>query len=268
MSRFTNEAQRIDPNDREYRSPGSYGFECAPRLLLSWGGLFQVVISQAGTYALTGKFHDQHCAIFKCEGGCKIAGVDDLVLKDTYCHWDWSKHDDAMIRKMAALITDVALAWDPENPIDSMIEAAAKYIGVAVPVLRDAIDKSDHGAGNPFRGNSLSDFFDYNPFGKRPVDRDYERFCMVKFEGKTEADVDLLYADQDLGESLLERINAIVRQHDAYGSRALSCSPKRDQDGNLKFWVNTGTTTQIDGWQTRERLEAFIAAKERLERKR
>lgn len=270
MTRFVNEAQRIDPADRDrkwQRGSGTYGFDRAPRLLFSWSRLLQTVISQAGTYLLTGKFHDQHCAIYKCEGGCKIAGVDDLVLRDTYCHWDWSQHDESMIRKMAGLITDVVRAWDPENPIDTMLRAAAKHIGVEVMVLDEAVVKADNGP-SPFGGNALANFFDWNPFSESPVDRDYERFCMVKFEGKTEAQVDQRYADEDLGKDLRERINVVLQEHERNGPTAMCCSPRRDQDGNLKFWVNTGTTTQIDGWQTRERLEAFITAKERLVREK
>jgi len=37
----------------------------------------------------------------------------------------------------------------------------------------------------------------------------------------------------------------------------MCCAPNRN--GNeLKFWVNTGTGTQIDYWQTQESLEAFL----------
>lgn len=264
---FTNEAKRIDLSAEKYewrKGPGAYEFDKAPRLLFSWSGLFQRVISQAGTYLLTGKFHDRECAIYKCEGGCNIPGVDELVLCDHSCYFDFShRGKEDQLRKLASLISEIVLAWNPEDPTDSMLAAAAKQIGVEVPVLEDAIAKSHN--GGVFGGNALSSFFRWNPFDEAPIDRTYERFCLVKFCGKTDAEVDQKYADQDLGKSLRERINAaILERHgrDFY-TTAMCCSPNRNGK-ELKFWVNTGRQTQIDGWKTQAELERFIRSGEKI----
>jgi len=77
----------VTPNsDFMKKVPGAYGFRKPTNLLLVWSNPFQSLISQAGTYLLTGKFHDRQTGIFKCEGGCNIAGVGDLVLSNDYCY--------------------------------------------------------------------------------------------------------------------------------------------------------------------------------------
>lgn len=49
----------------------------------------------------------------------------------------------------------------------------------------------------------------------------------------------------------------------SYGPSPLCCSPSRTKEG-LRFWVNTGTFSQIDGWKTQEELEAWLASGTRL----
>jgi hypothetical protein len=59
MAKFVNEAKQIDPTkDKWMNRPSSYTFDNAPRLLFMWSGLFQKVVSQVGTFVLTGKYHD------------------------------------------------------------------------------------------------------------------------------------------------------------------------------------------------------------------
>jgi len=254
---FTNSAKPKTVN-----RPSEYGYDAPSKYLFLWSGLLQQVISQAGTFLLTGKFHDRSCSIFKCEGGCVIDGVGDLVPCKRSCYFDGfygplKKKEEKQIEQLAKLITAIVLEWDPENPVETMLDSACKFVKCDKTELTKAL-KQSHEGGNPFRGNSLSAFFDWNPFSKPPIDRDYEGFCLIKFSGWTEEKVLQKWADQDLGEKLLEKINAKFKQiaPNNYYS-ALCCSPRRDDSG-LAFWVNTGRRTQIDGWQTEESIEEFF----------
>ena len=261
--KFKNDAKPAPPNEWTKEHPNYYAFDHAPRLLFVWSGLFQNVISQCGTYLLTGKFHDRSPAIYKCEGGCQIVRVNELVLRSDRCNWDWdrtnSKTAAKQLRQMTNLINDVVLKWDPENPIDSMLDAASASAGCDRKELEAALHKSDH-SGNPFSGNALSSFFDWNPFSKPPVDRDYLRFCLTKFSGKTDEEVNVQYADEDKGEELKALLDAHIKSNPRNGYASVhSCSPRRSKDGNkLAFWVNTGNSTQIDGWKDEEALRAFL----------
>ena len=148
--------------------------------------------------------------------------------------------------------------------MESMLETAVKFAKtqkheMTIEQLREALENSSN--GGVFGGNALSDFFRWNPFSKAPIDRAYERYCLVTFQGWTEDDVTQKHADEDLGESLLERL----REHcGPQGFHPLCCSPRRDKEDGLGFWVNTGRQTQIDGWKTQEELEAFLAKKEQI----
>ncbi len=246
---FENESRVVTP-----QKPGYYGFNRAPRLLFTWSSLFQRVISQAGTYLLTGKFHSQECSIYKTEGGCKIAGCGDLVLSDNMCYFD-DGHQLEHEKKLAALITAVVLTWDPNDPIESMLASAACHVNVPVEKLRKAIDASTN--GGLFGGNALADFFGWNPFSLPPHHREYLRFCLVKFDDKTEAEVNQQFSDEDLGKDLLCRINQTIKRVSTNWNFAMCCRPRRNKNG-LVFWINTGRSTQIDGWKTQEELEAFI----------
>lgn len=263
---FVNEAQPTDGKSC-YRHNG-YKFTKPSRYLFIWSRLFQSVISQAATFMLTGKFHDQHCSIYKCEGGCHTT-VGDLVLGTESLYFDGFYSEDCKLKredaeqKIRGLVEHVVLNWDPMNPIENMLYLAAKYIGTKPKLLRAAINKSSN--GGVFGGNALSDFFDWNPFSDPKIDREYQRWCMKKFEGKSDKDIDTMYADIDLGKSLRERVNAAIKQRNpGEYNNAMCCRPQRNDKGELHFWVNTGTSTQIDGWKTREDLEKFISSGEKL----
>lgn len=286
---FRNLALRIDSNEQPFRGPGNYSFDRVPKLLFAWSRLFQSVVSQGGTFLLTGSFHGFQCAIYKAEGGCRIAGVGDLVLGSTRCYFNYadrSKKTEKQTEAMADFISEIVLAWNPLDPIESMLNTAAKHLATntkksllkphvdnlkkdglkGIAPLQEAIKLALRMAlesgreGGPFSGNALSDFFEWNPFSDAPVDRDYFRFCLVQFDGKTEEEVNQQFADEDLGKEYNERINSLIRKANPNSySRTLCCSPKRSENGNeLAFWINTGRSTQIDGWKTPEDIEAFL----------
>jgi hypothetical protein len=252
-------------NDAKPRTPeyaGYFGYDKPSPYLFVHSRLLQGVISQAGTYLLTGKFHDKQCAIYKSEGGCRIEGVGDLVPHGRGCYFDYAvgreETRQEQLTKLAALITHLVLNWNPNDPHNSLVQEAAKFTGAPIMDLVTAVSKTSPN-GNPFSGNALASFFDWNPFSKKPIDRDYLRFCLVTFHDWTQEQVDQKFADEDLGESLLDRINAKMKQlaNERYFSPALCCSPRRTKDG-LGFWVNTGRRTQVDGWHTQAELEDFI----------
>jgi len=247
---------------------GSYGFTAAPTLLFFVSHFFQAVISQAGTFLLTGRFHDKQCSIYKAEGGCNIPGVGDLVLGAENCRFDaaHSPKRHALDEKMADLITAVVLAWDPNLPTDSMLQAAAKYIKAPLVDLEKAINID----GGPFAGDALSTFFSWNPFSEAPDNREYRKYLATKFGGQSKSEVDQRFADEDMGKDLLKRLREAVRKADPHSlsNHIFCCSPKRFQDGSLHFWVNTGRSTQIDGWKIQKDLEAFIKSGKNLEYKR
>ncbi len=249
-----------DAKSQEKRHKNSYGFDSTPILLFQWSRLFQGVVSQAGTYLLTKTFHTQQSGIYKCEGGCHIDKVGDLVLYKDSCYFDYDhKHNESKQEQLADLITHIVLNWNPNGPIDSMLKSAADYIKVEVKELREAIEKMP--GGNVFSGNSLSSFFDWNPFSEPPYNPEYRRWCMVNHGNMTEKEVDQMFADEDLGKKFKQQMNEMLKKvyGGAYFSSVMCCSPKRDDTG-LKFWINTGTSTQIDGWKTKEEIEEFIKA--------
>jgi hypothetical protein len=87
---------------------------------------------------------------------------------------------------------------------------------------------------------------------------------LINFSGCTEDEVNQKYSDQDLGRNLLERINKKIRSYDPnHFICALCCSPRRTS-GNLKFWINTGRPTQIDGWKTQEQIEDYLKSDGKL----
>jgi len=261
---FDNESVKRDP-----ARPGGYGFDRPSRYLTVWSRLFQSVISQAGCYLLTGSFHKQHPGIFKCEGGCNIPGVGDLVLLSRSCYFDIYARGTSRAteeKKMASLISHVVLGWDPENPVDSMIALAAEIAKCPVPELIKAVEES---GGGPFSGDALNDFFDHNPFADWPTDRKYERWCRIRFNNETPEQVDQMYADIDLGREYREKINRHIREAGQPWKSALCCSPRRDdKGGNLMFWINTGGSTQIDGWLSESDIKAFLASDGKLNNKR
>lgn len=291
--KFVNDAVAIEKGKSiSGNRPGEYGYKKPSKYLFQWSGLLQRVVSQAGSFLMTGKFHSSHCAIYKCEGGCVIKGAGELVLGPSGCYIDSvrsgpaSKAIQDKEAILADLITHLVLGWDPNNPITSMLDLACEYLHKNTPVsfkvldyskpkheavfhreiwdidtlkanLKNAIESSTN--GGVFGGNSLSYFFDWNPFGKPPIDRPYQRWCLVNFSGMTEKEVDQKFADEDLGEVLLEKMQTVIRELNKgrYGLLPMCCSPSRGRDG-LRFWVNTGAFTQIDGWKTQKELEDYI----------
>ena len=179
------------------------------------------------------------------------------------CYFDYGsgEKDKGKLDKCAKLISEVVLNWVPEDPILSMFAAAAEFIGESPEDLENAV-KAIYEDRNPFGGDALSSFFDYNPFTKFPVDRDYLRFCLVQLQGGTDEAVDQQFADEDLGDTLLSRMQKKLREGCSpgqYVSTPMCCSPTRNEDG-LRFWINDGTSTPINGWKTEEEIEAFIAS--------
>lgn len=256
---FFNEVKQIKPVDWDGKPApkNHYTFDKPSPYLYVWSRLFQSVVSQAGTFLLTGKFHNRQCAIYKCEGGCNINGVGDLVLYDKSCHFDYMRHKTCEEEKMAKLISHIVLNWNPNEPIKSMITVASEFVKCEPNDMCVVLETSK--GGGVFGGDSLSSFFNYNPFSPPETDREYERYCLVKENGKSNDEVDKLFFDRDLGKSLLKKIQDKCRsnKHNNY-TYPLCCSPHRNDKGELLFWINTGRFTQIDGWKTEEQINEFL----------
>lgn len=249
-----------------------YGFDRPSPYLQLWGNLLQAVISQSATFMLTGKFHTgpgnrwiENClttikthqyGIYKCEGGCRVEGVGDLVLMNSYCYWDYG-HTEKHIDKISSLITDIVLEWNPNEPIQSMLETASKHIGCTFDDLENAIYNSR--CGGVLGGNPLSDFFSRSPFDSLEIDENYERFCLINFNEKSNNDVNQIFSDRKLGKILYEKLRKKCKENgrNSYLS-PLCCSPRRMNDGSLAFWINTGRSTQMDGWKTEEEINDFL----------
>lgn len=256
---FKNESKPIKP-DPKWRNPnlGYYGYDRPSKYLFQWSRLLQALVSQAGTWIFKKTFHTHECGIYKVEGGSRIEGVGDLVLGKDYCALDYARDKKEENQKMAELITNIVLKFDPMDPINSMVAAAAETAKCDVKALKKAVEASY--VGGVFGGDALSDFFNWNPFGEPPIDREYKRWCLVDLlKKKTHAEVDLMYADQDLGKELLGKLQNYYREKKCH-STPLCCSPSRDKDGKLSFWINTGRRTQMDGWKTEEEIRKFIAS--------
>jgi hypothetical protein len=261
--KFVNEAKPQEPN-KLYKNPSMGFYKCSrpSKLLFQWSRYFQAIVSQAGTMLLTGAFHDSECAIYKCEGGCRIAVVGDLVLGNEYCYFDTGGSQGDKAQKLADLITELVLKFDPMDPMSSLINAGADHIGCDRTALRNRVDSSH--AGGIFGGDALTDFFDWNPFSAAPIDKEYQRWVMVHFlKKRTDAEMDQMYADQVLGKELLEKLQEAFKERKAWMG-VLCCSPSRDKKGELSFWINTGRSTQIDGHKTQEEIEKFLKSSEKI----
>jgi len=162
--------------------PGTYIFDEVPPLLMCWSRLFQHTISQAGTFVLTKNFHNQNFGIYKAEGGCNMPGFGELVLHRDYCRWNFrsrGKKTDDETRGMAGLISHIVLNWNPMDPVNTILVQASVYARCKVEDLKKAVETN--GVGNPFMGDPLYNFFYGSEF-----DRDYYKFCLVKFSDLTE----------------------------------------------------------------------------------
>lgn len=247
--RFKNSAKHIDRPEASWVKGwigNYYSFNRPSPYLLVWERLFQTVVSQAGTKLLSGKFHTSQTGIYKCEGGCNIAGVDDLVLMRDYCKFDWCKQlkvsQQKQLEQLTQLISAIVLEWDPNSPVDSMLQSAANFIKVPVEELKSAIEKTN--PHNPFTGDPLRYFFE-----GLSVDREYIRFSQIKFNNKTDAEVDQQFTDEDLAQELLKGLQESRRPMDI---PHMFCIPKRDDTG-LKFEVD-----RISSLVTEEDLRKII----------
>lgn len=260
---FVNDAKPIDVDARLIRH-GAYGYDKPSRYLMLWGPLLQRIVSQTGTRLLTGKYHDQECGILVSEGGAQLVDVGELAMCDRFCKLHSGPRGierDNIEDKMATIITKVVLSFDPMEPVESMVKAGAAAIGVDELELVAVISKSR--SGGPFGGNALDSFFDrITEF--RPRDeiwkelRPYRRFTLLKSGERDEAEVDEMFADEDLGESLLERMNAKAKQHGGW-NQFYCCKPRR-MDGELRFWVN-GSSERLGlkiGWRSQQEIERWL----------
>jgi len=256
---FKNSANAIEPKDWNGKPTDLlYGYDKPSPYLWLWSRLLQSTISQAGTYLLTKKFHNRHCAIYKCEGGCVIDGKGELVLGKNSCYWNhrYSEKDNKDIAKLCSLITTIVLEWNPNDPIESMLNSAAKACDCDVNELVKAIKDSSN--GGVFGGDAICDFFNHNPFCTFKVDEKYERFCLVNFNNMTDKEVDQKFADRKLGEVLLEKLIKKCRECNPNSYLIpMCCSPSRNAKG-IHFWINTGRSTQIDGWKTEKEINEFL----------
>jgi len=254
---FINESKQINPT-KDYYTGRHYTFDKPSKYLFVWSRLLQKVISQAGTYLLTGKFHTQQTAVYKSEGGCNIVDIGDLVLGRSSCYFDTYSRDDKTklaTKKMAELISHIVLNWNPNDPVDSMLHLTAEFAGTTAADLKLAIESEN--SANPFGGDALADFFDWNPFSDSPIDRVYEKWCRVTFNKETLEQVEQNYSDIDLGRQYRDKINQHIRKANS-NCWAMSCSPRRRKDEELLFWINTGRQTQIDGWKTQKDIQDFL----------
>lgn len=178
---FINESVRID-GKKDWTGQwhalnyNEFGFDRVPDLLKFWGPLFQTVVSQAGTYLLTGKCHDTHTGIYKAEGGCYIAGIGEMVLYRDRVRFDYRGSDQKTKnneKQLAKFITEIVLEWNPVDPINSMLISASKYINLSLEDFKQAVSR----CSGPFNGDDLSRFFDYNPFVGFSPNKEYLDFC-------------------------------------------------------------------------------------------
>ena len=163
---FKNEALPIEPRTDYSKDVCAYKFDRPSPLLLTWGRLFQIIISQAGTWMLTGKFHNRQTGIYKAEGGINLPGIGELVLGQNVIYWDGmseygvtTEKKREMLGKLQLLIMQVVLCWDPNDPIEVMLEQAALAAGCTKEELAKAVASTHI---TPFNGNPLSDFFGWN----------------------------------------------------------------------------------------------------------
>jgi hypothetical protein len=256
MPKFINLSNPTQP-DRE----NGYGYDFPSPYLLAWTKLLQSTVFQAGTYLLTKKFHDHQTGIFKAEGGCNIAGVGELGLGPRSCYFN---HDNRPVAtnnaaKLAKLITKIILEWNPMDPVKTMLESAADGAGCIVDELTQAVMGSATHQVNPFNGNAISYFFDWN---LRPtLDRKYLRYAMIEFGGKTAKQVDQGFADDDYSESVTKRLQEAYRTRNggSWSSKFWPHSVKIKREGKeLKLFINCAHKCNIDGWRTKEEVENFL----------
>lgn len=249
--KFKNIAKKIEPRDWQGNYASHYySYNQPSPYLYLWSRLFQTIVSLSATKILTNKWHTGHCGIYKCEGGCRLPGIGDLVLLNDHCYLNnsryHSKKDRKIEEKCAQLISHIVLHWNPNDPVATMIVSASAFIGVRSRELQDAIENGKH-IGDAFSGDALNRFFSHNPFSKFPIDRKYQRFCLMYHNGNknfTKKEVSQFFSDEDLGNKLLKEMQEASRREGEFGMHMMCCNPDR-HNGELRFWVNNG---QFYGW--------------------
>ena len=178
-----NNASPVFPNDmrRAQRGEGFYGFEWQQdsRTLAQLNGcreLLQAILSQAGSFLLTGMFHNHWTfTIGKAEGGFIIPGRGEFIparnciAMDPPSRRNHSLTADADCFKLTNLLTAIVLDWNPARHENSMYEVAAAHVGTTPEALRKAVeDNRDYQMriacllkGQSF-GDPISYFFDWN----------------------------------------------------------------------------------------------------------
>lgn len=243
---------------------GEYGYDKPSQYLYMFGGLLQRIVAQCGTKMLSGKWMKEptNFAIYKCEGGCRIEGHGELVLLDSCCYFDYGGRggeSGEKVEKLAGLITDIVLNFDPVNP-QSLIDTAAKHVGVTSKELGTELEKM---SSNMFGGNALSSFFDHNPFAESPLFKmpEYEKFVRINVYGEKESDVEFSMNTKLKGRELLKQMCDAIREKNdsgSYISMPMCCSPRIGDNKKVGYWINTGRSTCIDGWKSEKEIQAFI----------
>ncbi|MFA5071242.1 MAG: hypothetical protein WC511_02615 [Candidatus Pacearchaeota archaeon] len=269
MEKIVNESKRLLEKEKYLRSSGQYMFDKLPYGLIMFGRVFQRLVSQVGTKVLTGSFHTQEVGIYKCEGGCNIPGVGSLVLSGQCCYFDgfWGKmlkeNEEQVTDILAGIITDLVLAFDPMNPLQSLCDKASEIAKVSKEELEEVLSQRD----GPFGGNSLSDFFRRNPFDtSRVVSQEYEFYIRTEIfeEDPKSAEEALMYDTK--GHEYLELINKHISSNKENRSfeNAMCCFPRKDGKGKWFFWINTGRNTNIDGWKSEKDIHDFLKSDGRV----
>lgn len=268
---FTNPAQRKE------RTSNGYQFDMVPNLLKYWNREFQslVAITLSKFYAKGGhlpSWKDTNVTIYKFEGGCRVIGGGELVLSGSTSYY--TNRNDAV--KENELITLMVLGWDPMNPIDSLVRVCGDFLNkeLSVPSSKE-VDTYQHlhedfkdvmeKANSVFSGDPLRNFFERTS-GTNELYEQYRDHCLIKYEGWSQEKLDQSKADKRIGEELLMLMNRVCNKHNngGYGLSPLCCSPRRSKDGSLNFWINTGRSTQIDGWKTEQEIRDWIKSDEPL----
>jgi hypothetical protein len=165
---FVNTAQRTDRRTGRMATDGAYGYDIPSVHLFPWNRVLQLVLSQAGTHLLTKQFHYDPPGIHKSEGGINLPGLGDLVLYADSCEFEGRYHgrpDETPkhpLYRLAGLITNVVLAWDPNDPIESLIMQAAININCETKKLREVVLGQGHSTARSYLtpGDPLRAFFD------------------------------------------------------------------------------------------------------------
>ncbi len=273
MQQFANPSKRVDTKVINNK----YGLNGIPKLLRVWNREFQALVT-----ITMSKFHNQGknlpswdrqvIGIYKYEGGCAIFGVGSLVLGNYSAYYENRKDN----RKENELISKMVVEWDPMNPVESLVRSCGEFL-IAETGVTDEMKKVDvyqhlhedlraaleqQGVFSP---DPLRDFFNISLGSDEELKR-YTDHCLIKYEGWTQERVDQKNRDKALGNELLDLMVKKARELscDTYCLAPLCCSPRRFDNGELRFWINTGRKTQIDGWKTEAQIRDWLSKNEPL----